>query len=98
MGKHSRSKVARLIEEYGLPAYDAGVLTAPRDLAEFYESAVTESPAKAARGVPAADFGNTSRISASRHSSAAVSMVVAAVSLISRMWPLVDVSIIPTGA
>ncbi|BAU56490.1 Asp-tRNA(Asn)/Glu-tRNA(Gln) amidotransferase subunit GatB [Halorhodospira halochloris] len=33
----------RFIEEHGLPAYDAGVLTATRELADFYESAVTES-------------------------------------------------------
>jgi len=42
-------KRSRFIEEYGLPAYDAGVLTATRDLAEFYESAVTESGGYAKR-------------------------------------------------
>ena len=42
-------KRRRFIEEYGLPAYDAGVLTATRELAEFYESAVTESGGYAKR-------------------------------------------------
>ncbi|ABI55521.1 Asp-tRNA(Asn)/Glu-tRNA(Gln) amidotransferase subunit GatB [Alkalilimnicola ehrlichii MLHE-1] len=36
-------KRARFVEEYGLSDYDAGVLTATRELAEFYESVVTES-------------------------------------------------------
>ena len=35
---------ARLIQEYGLPAYDAGVLTARRDVADYYEAAVRAYP------------------------------------------------------
>ncbi|HHH47002.1 MAG TPA: Asp-tRNA(Asn)/Glu-tRNA(Gln) amidotransferase subunit GatB [Thiotrichales bacterium] len=31
-------KRQRFIEEYGLPAYDAGVLTATREMADFYEA------------------------------------------------------------
>jgi aspartyl-tRNA(Asn)/glutamyl-tRNA(Gln) amidotransferase subunit B len=31
-------KTARLVSQYGLPAYDAGVLTASRELADYYES------------------------------------------------------------
>ena len=31
-------KKQRFIEEYGLPAYDAGVLTATREMADFYEA------------------------------------------------------------
>ncbi len=31
-------KKARFMSEYGLPAYDAGVLTASRDLADYYEA------------------------------------------------------------
>ncbi|MFQ5912529.1 MAG: Asp-tRNA(Asn)/Glu-tRNA(Gln) amidotransferase subunit GatB [Nitrospinota bacterium] len=34
------AKQKRFVEQYGLPAYDAGVLTASRDLADFYERAV----------------------------------------------------------
>jgi len=34
---------ARLAAEHGLSAYDAGVLTASRELADFYEAAVTAS-------------------------------------------------------
>jgi aspartyl-tRNA(Asn)/glutamyl-tRNA(Gln) amidotransferase subunit B len=42
-------KRARFIAEYGLSEYDAGVLTATRPLAEFYERAAKASPdAKAA--------------------------------------------------
>ncbi|MFW6346873.1 MAG: Asp-tRNA(Asn)/Glu-tRNA(Gln) amidotransferase subunit GatB, partial [Halomonas sp.] len=36
-------KRRRFQEEHGLPAYDAGVLTTSRELAEFYEHAVSES-------------------------------------------------------
>jgi len=36
-------KRSRFVEEYGLSDYDAGVLTATRELAEFFESVVTES-------------------------------------------------------
>jgi len=35
----------RLIRDYGLPAYDAEVLTARRDVAEYYEAAVRAYPA-----------------------------------------------------
>ena len=34
----------RFVEEYGLPEYDAGVLTASRDLADFYEETVRLFP------------------------------------------------------
>ncbi|CAO0824564.1 Aspartyl/glutamyl-tRNA(Asn/Gln) amidotransferase subunit B 2 [Desulfarculales bacterium] len=34
------AKRARFLEQYGLPAYDAGVLTASRPLADYFEAAV----------------------------------------------------------
>ena len=34
------AKRARFVEQYGLPAYDAGVLTASRPLADYFETAV----------------------------------------------------------
>ena len=34
------ARKARFVSEYGLPAYDAGVLTASREMADYYESAV----------------------------------------------------------
>lgn len=34
----------RLVEQYGLPAYDAGVITSSLDLAEFFAAAVAEFP------------------------------------------------------
>ena len=34
------AKRARFIEQYGIPAYDAGILTTSRDLADYYERAV----------------------------------------------------------
>ena len=34
----------RLAEEYGLPEYDAGVLTADRAVADYYEAAARQSP------------------------------------------------------
>jgi aspartyl-tRNA(Asn)/glutamyl-tRNA(Gln) amidotransferase subunit B len=37
-------KAARLCSEYGLPAYDAGVLTASRELADYYEEVVRAAP------------------------------------------------------
>jgi len=37
-------KAARLASEYGLPSYDAGVLTASRELADYYEEAVRAVP------------------------------------------------------
>jgi len=37
------AKRARFIKEYGLSAYDAGVLTASREMAEFYERAASAS-------------------------------------------------------
>jgi len=39
-------KAARFVSEYGLSAYDAGVLTASREYAEYYESVVREVPAQ----------------------------------------------------
>ena len=35
------AKRARFMSDYGLPAYDAGVLTASRELADYYEAVVT---------------------------------------------------------
>ena len=40
-------KAARFISQYGLPAYDAGVLTASRELADYYEEVVRIVPADA---------------------------------------------------
>ncbi len=37
------AKRARFESEYGLPAYDAGVLTATREMADFYEATVAAS-------------------------------------------------------
>ena len=37
------SKRERFVKEYDIPPYDAGVLTASRDLADFYEEAVKHS-------------------------------------------------------
>jgi aspartyl-tRNA(Asn)/glutamyl-tRNA(Gln) amidotransferase subunit B len=37
-------KAARFITQYGLSAYDAGVLTASRELAAYYEEVVAEVP------------------------------------------------------
>jgi aspartyl-tRNA(Asn)/glutamyl-tRNA(Gln) amidotransferase subunit B len=41
-----RAKRERFVAEYGIPAYDAGVLTATRELADYYESVVknTDEP------------------------------------------------------
>jgi aspartyl-tRNA(Asn)/glutamyl-tRNA(Gln) amidotransferase subunit B len=36
----------RMIEQYGVPNYDAGVLVAEKDIADFYESAVGELESK----------------------------------------------------
>lgn len=38
-----RAKRERFVAEHGIPAYDAGVLTASRDLADYYEEAVKET-------------------------------------------------------
>jgi aspartyl-tRNA(Asn)/glutamyl-tRNA(Gln) amidotransferase subunit B len=38
-------KATRFISQYGLPAYDAGVLTASRELADYYEEVVRLEPA-----------------------------------------------------
>ncbi len=35
-----RAKRERFVKEYGIPAYDAGVLTATRELADYYEEVV----------------------------------------------------------
>ncbi|MDE2138063.1 MAG: Asp-tRNA(Asn)/Glu-tRNA(Gln) amidotransferase subunit GatB [Gammaproteobacteria bacterium] len=40
-------KAARLGSQYGLSAYDAGVLTASRELADYYEAVVRAAPADA---------------------------------------------------
>jgi aspartyl-tRNA(Asn)/glutamyl-tRNA(Gln) amidotransferase subunit B len=40
-------KAARFISQHGLPAYDAGVLTASRELADYYEEVVRLAPADA---------------------------------------------------
>ena len=40
-------KAVRLTSQYGLPAYDAGVLTASRELADYYESVVRAAPGDA---------------------------------------------------
>ncbi|HVH84747.1 MAG TPA: Asp-tRNA(Asn)/Glu-tRNA(Gln) amidotransferase subunit GatB [Steroidobacteraceae bacterium] len=40
-------KAARFVSQYGLPAYDAGVLTASRELADYYEAVVRAAPADA---------------------------------------------------
>jgi aspartyl-tRNA(Asn)/glutamyl-tRNA(Gln) amidotransferase subunit B len=37
-------KAARFCSEYGLPAYDAGVLTASHELADYYEEVVRAAP------------------------------------------------------
>jgi len=43
------AKRDRFLEQYGIPAYDAGVLTASRALADYYEQVVAAgAPAKAA--------------------------------------------------
>ncbi len=38
------AKAARFVSQYGLSAYDAGVLTAARDLADYYEAVVRAVP------------------------------------------------------
>jgi aspartyl-tRNA(Asn)/glutamyl-tRNA(Gln) amidotransferase subunit B len=35
---------ARFVEQYGLPAYDAGVLTSDRDLADYFEACLADFP------------------------------------------------------
>jgi aspartyl-tRNA(Asn)/glutamyl-tRNA(Gln) amidotransferase subunit B len=40
-------KAARFVSQYGLSAYDAGVLTASRELAAYYEDVVRAAPADA---------------------------------------------------
>ncbi|MCS4502932.1 Aspartyl/glutamyl-tRNA(Asn/Gln) amidotransferase subunit B [wastewater metagenome] len=41
------AKKARFEADYGLPAYDAGVLTASRELADYYEATVTAADGEA---------------------------------------------------
>src|SRR3546814_4548256 len=43
MPERPEAKKARFIEQYKLPVYDAGVLTAEQELADFYEAVVAES-------------------------------------------------------
>lgn len=45
-------KAARFASQYGLSVYDAGVLTASRELADYYESVVREGGGGAARPDP----------------------------------------------
>jgi aspartyl-tRNA(Asn)/glutamyl-tRNA(Gln) amidotransferase subunit B len=71
-------KAARFAAQYGLSAYDAGVLTASRDYADFYESVVGEVPghSKLAANMVTGDLAaalnrenldvSTSKISAAR--------------------------------
>ena len=40
------AKAARLMAQYGLPAYDAGVLTASRELADYYEVVARTVPSQ----------------------------------------------------
>lgn len=40
----SRARAARFVEEFGLPAYDAGVLTESKELADYVENAIRELP------------------------------------------------------
>jgi aspartyl-tRNA(Asn)/glutamyl-tRNA(Gln) amidotransferase subunit B len=40
-------KAARFMSQHGLPRYDAGVLTASRELADYYEAVVQAAPADA---------------------------------------------------
>lgn len=42
-----QQKRLRFMEQYGLSIYDAGVLVSSKDIAEFYESVVTESKGQA---------------------------------------------------
>jgi aspartyl-tRNA(Asn)/glutamyl-tRNA(Gln) amidotransferase subunit B len=39
-----RARLARFVEEHGLPEYDAEILTSERDLADFFEAAVRAYP------------------------------------------------------
>jgi aspartyl-tRNA(Asn)/glutamyl-tRNA(Gln) amidotransferase subunit B len=39
-----RARRERFVERYGLPAYDAGILTQSRALAEYFEAAARETP------------------------------------------------------
>jgi len=39
-----RARRVRMIEQYGIPAYDAGVLVAEKAVADFYEQAARSSP------------------------------------------------------
>jgi aspartyl-tRNA(Asn)/glutamyl-tRNA(Gln) amidotransferase subunit B len=45
-------KAVRFIGEYGLSAYDAGVLTASRELADYYEAVVREGATETSRPEP----------------------------------------------
>jgi aspartyl-tRNA(Asn)/glutamyl-tRNA(Gln) amidotransferase subunit B len=45
-------KAGRFATEYGLSAYDAGVLTASRELADYYESVVRECSSAGSRAEP----------------------------------------------
>ena len=41
------AKRARFVADYGLPDYDAGVLTSARELADYYEAVVAQAPSDA---------------------------------------------------
>ena len=45
------ARKARFIKEYGLPTFDANVLTSDHDMVTFYEAAVAESGVKLAKAV-----------------------------------------------
>lgn len=57
-------KKARFVEEYGLSAYDAGVLTASKVLAEFFEASLKtlSDPAKGAKTAANLTTGEISRL------------------------------------
>ena len=56
------AKRSRFVEQYGLPAYDAGVLCAEKAVAQFFEDAVEAgAPAKAASNLIMTDLPNALR-------------------------------------
>jgi aspartyl-tRNA(Asn)/glutamyl-tRNA(Gln) amidotransferase subunit B len=57
------ARKARFMEDFGLPAYDAGVLVAERESAEFYEAVVAgkRDPKAAANWVTGKYFGALNR-------------------------------------
>ncbi len=57
-------KAARFTTEYGLSPYDAGVLTASRELADYYEAVVREAGAGQAAGRPPSGGGPDPKLAA----------------------------------